>query len=41
MVGFTNIESGFYFLTYGTNRRVLIEIDVLRLVKFKPEIEEN
>ena len=37
----TNTESGFDFMTYGKNRRVPIEIDGLRLVKFKPEIEKN
>jgi CRISPR-associated protein Cas2 len=34
----TNTESGFDFITYGENRRMPIEIDGLRLVKFKPEL---
>ena len=33
----TNTESGFDFVTYGTNRRMPIEMDGLRLVKFIPE----
>ena len=37
----TNTESGFDFVTYGENRRMPIELDGLRLVKFKPEIKEN
>jgi len=34
----TNTESGFDFITYGENRRMPIEMDGLRLVKFKPEL---
>lgn len=37
----TNTESGFDFVTYGENRRMPVELDGLRLVKFKPEINEN
>ena len=33
----TNTESGFDFITYGSNRRMPIDIDGLRLVKFLPE----
>lgn len=33
----TNTESGFDFITYGENRRMPIEFDGLRLVRFKPE----
>lgn len=33
----TNTESGFDFITYGDNRRMPIDMDGLRLVKFKPE----
>ncbi len=36
----TNTESGFDFVTHGENRRMPIELDGLRLVKFKPEIKE-
>ncbi len=32
----TNTESGFDFVTYGKNRREPIEMEGLRLVKFKP-----
>lgn len=32
----TNTESGFDFQTYGTNRRVPVELDGLRLVSFLP-----
>nr|WP_077284746.1 type I-E CRISPR-associated endoribonuclease Cas2e [Cognaticolwellia aestuarii] len=31
----TNTESGFDFQTYGENRREPVELDGLRLVKFK------
>ncbi|MFT6925034.1 MAG: CRISPR-associated protein Cas2 [Psychromonas sp.] len=34
-----NTESGFYFVTYGENCRMSVELDGLRLVKFKPEIK--
>lgn len=33
----TNTESGFDFITYGDNRRMPVEFDGLRLVKFLPE----
>jgi len=33
----TNTESGFDFITYGVNRRMPIDVDGLRLVKFSPE----
>jgi CRISPR-associated protein Cas2 len=33
----TNTESGFDFITYGKNKRMPIDIDGLRLVKFTPE----
>lgn len=33
----TNTESGFDFVTYGKNRRMPVELDGLRLVKFLPE----
>ncbi|MBV7315804.1 type I-E CRISPR-associated endoribonuclease Cas2 [Shewanella sp. NIFS-20-20] len=32
----TNTESGFEFQTYGHNRREPIDVDGLRLVRFKP-----
>ncbi len=32
----TNTESGFDFQTYGTNRRVPVDLDRLRLVSFLP-----
>lgn len=32
----TNTESGFDFTTYGANRRMPIEMDGLRLVKYTP-----
>ena len=32
----TNTESGFDFITYGSNRREPIDLDGLRLVKFLP-----
>ncbi len=35
----TNTESGFDFITYGQNRRMPIELDGLRLVKFTPETD--
>lgn len=37
----TNTESGFDFVTYGENRRMPVEIEGLRLVKFKPEEHEK
>ncbi len=33
----TNTESGFDFITYGDNRRMPIDFDGLRLVRFKPQ----
>ncbi len=33
----TSTESGFDFITYGTNKRMPIDVDGLRLVKFTPE----
>lgn len=41
MVWTTNTESGFDFITYGESRRVPIDLDGLRLVKFKPGIHED
>ncbi len=35
----TNTESGFDFITYGKNRRMPIDFDGLRLVRFLPEGE--
>ena len=37
----TNTESGFDFITYGENRRMPIDFDGLRLVKFLPEQNKN
>ncbi|KMT64535.1 type I-E CRISPR-associated endoribonuclease Cas2e [Catenovulum maritimum] len=37
----TNTESGFDFQTYGENRREPIDLDGLRLVKFKPLNNDN
>lgn len=37
MVWATNTESGFDFITYGKNRRMPIDFDGLRLVKFIPD----
>jgi len=33
----TNTESGFDFITYGENRRMPIDFDGFRLVRFLPE----
>ncbi len=33
----TNTESGFDFITYGANKRMPVDVDGLRLVKFTPE----
>ena len=33
----TNTESGFDFLTLGTNRRIPVEMDGIKLVSFLPE----
>lgn len=35
----TNTESGFDFITYGKNRRMPVNFDGLRLVKFTPETD--
>jgi CRISPR-associated protein Cas2 len=35
----TNTESGFDFVTVGTNRRMPVEFDGLKLVSFSPETE--
>ena len=37
----TNTESGFDFVTYGENRRMPVDLDGLRLVKFLPIDDEN
>jgi CRISPR-associated protein Cas2 len=37
----TNTESGFDFITHGDNRRMPVDLDGLRLVKFFPEGGEN
>ena len=37
----TNTESGFDFATYGQNRRMPINLDGLRLVKYLPKNNEN
>ncbi|MEQ3657349.1 MAG: type I-E CRISPR-associated endoribonuclease Cas2e [Glaciecola sp.] len=37
----TNTESGFDFVTYGENRRMPIDLDGLRLVKFFPDETKN
>ena len=33
----TNTESGFDFITYGKNRRLPVDFEGIRLVKFIPE----
>ncbi len=38
MVWTTNTESGFDFLTLGSNRRIPVEMDGIKLVSFLPEI---
>lgn len=35
----TNTESGFDFLTIGTNRRIPVEMDGLKFVSFMPETQ--
>ena len=35
----TNTESGFDFVSYGKNRRMPIDLDGMRLVKFYPNSE--
>jgi CRISPR-associated protein Cas2 len=37
----TNTESGFDFMTWGTNRREPVEIDGLKLVSFLPELSQE
>ena len=37
----TNTETGFDFATYGENRRMPVDLDGLRLVKFLPINNEN
>jgi CRISPR-associated protein Cas2 len=37
----TNTESGFDFMTLGTNRRIPVELDGIKLVSFLPENEES
>ena len=37
----TNTESGYDFLTLGSNRRIPKEMDGLRLVSFMPESEKS
>ena len=37
----TNTETGFDFVTYGENRRMPVDLDGLRLVKFLPIDNEN
>ena len=37
----TNTESGYDFMTHGTNRRIQKEMDGLKLVSFLPEDTEN
>ncbi len=37
----TNTESGFDFMTLGTNRRIPVEMDGIKLVSFLPEDSEK
>jgi CRISPR-associated protein Cas2 len=37
----TNTESGFDFVTWGSNRREPVEIDGLKLVSFLPETSQE
>jgi len=37
----TNTESGFDFLTWGSNRREPVEMDGIKLVSFLPENMDN
>lgn len=37
----TNTESGFDFITYGENRRMPVDLDGFRLVKFSPDELKN
>lgn len=41
MVWATNTESGFDFVTHGDNRRMPIDFDGLRLVRFLPESDQK
>ncbi len=38
MAWVTNTESGFDFLTLGSNRRIPLEFDGIKLVSFLPEV---
>jgi len=40
MVWRTNTESGFDFVTVGSNRRIPLEMDGIKLVSFLPEQQE-
>jgi CRISPR-associated protein Cas2 len=37
----TNSESGFDFVTWGTNRREPVVMDGLKLVSFLPEVSQD
>ncbi|GAB6272950.1 ssRNA endonuclease [Smithella sp. F21] len=37
----TNTESGFDFMTLGTNRRIPVDMDGIKLVSFLPEEEKE
>ena len=37
----TNTESGFDFLTWGSNRREPVELDGIKVVSFLPEVGED
>ncbi|MBN2180156.1 MAG: type I-E CRISPR-associated endoribonuclease Cas2 [Deltaproteobacteria bacterium] len=37
----TNTESGFDFLTLGSNRRIPVEVDGIKLVSFLPETDDS
>ena len=41
MVWRTNTESGFDFLTVGSNRRIPLEMDGIKLVSFLPEQQDS
>ena len=41
MVWTTNTESGFDFLTLGSNRRIPVEMDGIKLVSFLPETSDS
>lgn len=36
----TSTESGFDFITHGKNRRMPVDLDGMRLVKFLPDIDQ-